>query len=313
VRFERISALRPEVLRESQERLLREHPSLRRIPGEGSRAATTLYVLARNYLSHATPRFLFLQGDGNLRHGPGRMGQLFWIEGLLLAIGAACALRRRAAVDLWLLGWLLLGPLPDTLTSDRVPNALRTLVTLPAPELLAGAGAVTLLGFWATIRLRRPVAGVALMAIPLAVFAGESARFLHRYTSTYPADAAPYFNAGYGEGILELAAAAPPEAKLLVARPEDARVARFALNPYLHSLILFYTRRPPALWQAGDGLGRFDVVRIPEHGAIGATALPSGAWMLLPADRAAPEAVRRWILGPDGRPLLAIISAPAGD
>jgi len=313
VRFERISALRSEVLREAEEGLWREHPALRQLPAGGARATTALVVLSRNYLAHATPRFLFVAGDGNLRHGPGGLGQLFWIEGALLAVGIATALRRRAAVDGWLVGWLLLGPLPDSITSDRVPNALRSLVTLPAPELLAGAGAAVVVAWAASIRLRHPVAAAAIVALPLAAFVGEGARFAYRYTTSYPAAAAPFFNAGYAEGILALEAESPPEATLLVARPEDHRVERFALNPYLHSLILFHTRRPPAAWQGGGGLGRFDVVRIPESGRIGAAVLPPAAWMLLPADRAAPESVRRWIPGPDGRPLLAIISRRGGD
>lgn len=310
VRFARISALRAEVLRDAAEDLRRDLPAAGRAPEGAQRLIAAGGLLARNYLSHASPSFLFVAGDGNLRHGPGRLGQLYWVEGALLLLGLGRAARRRSTADLWLIGWLLLGPLGDSLTSDRVPNALRALVTLPAPQLLAGSGAALLLAWVVPLRSRCAAAAAAAGLLLLAALALEVGRFVERYATTYPADAAPFFNAGYMEGIAALAARAPAGAPLLVARPEDWRVERYALNPYLHSLVLLTTRRPPELWQTGGGLGRFDVVRIPEQGTIRPADLPPGAWLLLPADRVAPSDAERLIRDPGGRPGLAILAAP---
>ena len=314
IRFRRISAVSPEALDRAGEALRRRHPGL---PGvewiAGSRVLTGAWTVTANYASHFSPEFLLFLGDRNLRHSPPGVGQLLWIEGLLLLAGIVVALHRRQRADLLLLGWLLLGPVADSLTSDRVPNALRALAMLPAPQLLAASGALALLAVarrapaeWAR---RLPVILALLLAVATLV---QSGRYLHRYFTIYPSTSAPYWNAAYPEGVRRLALAAPPGARLAVARPEDSRVSRYALNPYLHSIILFYTAHPPADFQAGGGMGRFEVSRIPERGLLRRSDVPAGTWLLLPADRVEQGAAEAWIEGPDGRHALAILVGSGG-
>ena len=306
VRFEQISALRPEVLDETADRLRREHPWLGR--AAGSRLVAGLWVVAGNYASHFGPRFLLTDGDRNLRHSVPGVGQLLWIEGLLMGAGLLRAARRRSPVDLGMVGWLLVGPLADSFTTDRVPNALRALAMVPAPQLLAASGAAAI---WAILRRRpRPFVIVAFVAAGLAL-AGESARYLASYAGPYAAESAPYWNAGYPEGIRSLVRESPAGATLMVARPEDWRVRRYGLNPYFHSLILFYGEIPPRQFQE-DGMGRWSVTRIPERGLVRPAELPRGARMLVPAERVDPADVVRWIAGPDGRPILAVLAGSDG-
>jgi 4-amino-4-deoxy-L-arabinose transferase-like glycosyltransferase len=301
VRFERISVFRPSATEAAAEALSRDHPWL----GAAARApaVATAWRLGSNYVSHFRPDFLLLRGDTNLRHSPSGIGQLLWPEAILLALGVGLALWRRSRVDLWLLGWMLLGPVADSLTTDRVPNALRALAMLPAVQLLAGSGVAALLtgmaGWGRNLVLTVTAAGAILLGV-------DEGRFLRAYAGPYAAVSAPYWNAGYPEAVRWMAEASPPGAALLVARPEPWRVERYGLNPYYHALILLYAPIPPATFLE-RGLARWQVLRIPDEGTVSARQVPEGAWLLLPGDRADPGAVRRWIAPPEGGEPLAVI------
>jgi len=112
-------------------------------------------AVARAYLEHLSPRFLFVAGDPNLRHSAPGVGQLLWPLAALVPLGAARALGRRAPADWLVLGWLLAAPLLAAFTRGA-PHATRTLAILPAPQLLAAAG-VLALGRWAGPARRRLV------------------------------------------------------------------------------------------------------------------------------------------------------------
>lgn len=301
VRFERISVFRPDATESAAGTLSREHPWL----GAAARSpvVATAWRLGANYLSHFGPGFLLLRGDANLRHSAPGLGQLLWLEAILLALGIGVALRRRSRIDLWLLGWLLLGPVADSLTTDRVPNALRALTMLPAVQLLAGSGVAALMAWMAG---RRRSLALTVAAVGVILLGLDEGRFLRVYAGPYAAASAPYWNAGYPEAVRWMSEASPPGAALLVARPETWRVERYGLNPYYHALILLYAPIPPATFLE-RGLGRWQVLRIPEEGRVSARQVPEGAWLLLPGDRADPAAVRRWIAPPEGGEPLAVI------
>jgi 4-amino-4-deoxy-L-arabinose transferase-like glycosyltransferase len=311
VRFQRISVFATPQIQSAAEDLRRRYPASSGIERVASSPTlTVVWTITVNYLSHFRPGFLVGEGDQNLRHSPPGVGQLLHVEMLLLAAGALVALRRRSPGDRILLGWVLLGPLADSLTADGVPNALRSIAALPAPQLLAAVGAA---GLWTLAS--RPARGRWLrtaMAVSLAGWgAVESGRYLHRYFTGYAAASAPYWNAGYPEGVLALQREAPPDARLLVALPDRGDVIRYRLNPYVHSLILFYAQLPPRLFQERQEMGRFEVVQFAGGEALIGSRLAPGAWALVPAERADPDHVVRWIHDPGGRRVLAVIAAPS--
>lgn len=300
VRFQQISIFAPQQVQASADALRRSHPDLRLAHWVASHPGLTVaWTLCSNYVSHFHPRYLLMRGDENLRHSPPGVGQIFWVEGILLLLGVAQALWRRRLADRLLLGWFLLGPLADSFTNDRVPNALRSLCTVPALQLLAASGLVLI---WTVLRKRRRVAVVltATLALGLCI---EVARYQTRYFTTYAAESGPYWNAGYAEGIQLLLREAPAQVPLRVLRPPDAEISRYALNPSLYSLFLFYGEVPPAAFQSTRSLGRARVVRE-------AAELPSGAWALVPAGAAEVGEVRRWLHDARGRRTLAIVQVP---
>jgi hypothetical protein len=89
-----------------------------------------LDYLLTNYLRSFSARFLFLEGDNNLRQSPGRyvVGQLLPIDFILLGLGTAVLVKHR---NYLLLTWLVLAPLPSIITRDGGGHATRLLFMLP--------------------------------------------------------------------------------------------------------------------------------------------------------------------------------------
>jgi len=127
---------------------------------------------ATNFLGYFSPRFLFLEGDTNLRHGTGR-GMLPWIAAPLIIAGLWEAWRRRGERPVQLIvACLLIAPAAAALTTDGQPHAIRSITTVIFWAALAGIGLQRLL---AILPGRRIVAcALALLAVINAgVFAAD--------------------------------------------------------------------------------------------------------------------------------------------
>jgi hypothetical protein len=104
---------------------------------------TLMMIVARDYFEHFNLDFLFLAGDPNPRHSAAGMG-LIYLADLPLLIYGAIALWRDKPKLAWIIpAWLLLGPLPASLATST-PHALRSLLTLPAYQLIAAYGLISL-------------------------------------------------------------------------------------------------------------------------------------------------------------------------
>jgi 4-amino-4-deoxy-L-arabinose transferase-like glycosyltransferase len=106
-------------------------------PGAG--AASVLGAFVRNYFQHWSPGFLLLHGDAELRHGAGT-GTMTLVEILGLIAGIVVLFRERRRANVLWLGWLLLWPVAASLTRIGIPHALRSIVSLPAMQVVAAIG-----------------------------------------------------------------------------------------------------------------------------------------------------------------------------
>lgn len=145
------------------------------------RAATLGLPLAeipRAYLAHLAPGFLFVSGDGNLRHTPGA-GLLPWYMGGLWLVGAAQAWRTRSRAGLGIVGLALMAPLAGAL-SREYPHATRALTLLPYAQITAAGGALALLD-------ALPAAARAAGRVGLLLLVGLSFLVFWRgYWTAYP-------------------------------------------------------------------------------------------------------------------------------
>jgi 4-amino-4-deoxy-L-arabinose transferase-like glycosyltransferase len=149
-----------------------------------------------------TPGGLFSSSSTNLRDKPGAM--LFWWMLPFLVIALIHASRRRSRVDLLLLGWAAIGPLPAALTYDgTVPNFLRGTWTMPALVMLTAVGVYTTIRAvdrFERARLLRAALIVAIL-IPASVQGVVYYRDYFDARHGYPARSASWWYYGTGAAL----------------------------------------------------------------------------------------------------------------
>lgn len=99
--------------------------------------------LIQTYLGYFNPVFLFFDGDPIARHGLANFGQLHLFELVTFPLGLYWLLRERQKRSWLLVVWLLLYPLPGSLTDAS--HALRTIIGVPLFTLVSAYGLSLLL------------------------------------------------------------------------------------------------------------------------------------------------------------------------
>lgn len=147
-----------------------------------------------NYLRAFSPEFLFLQGDPNSRHSIHEMGEMYFYEIILLLFGAWIILKsNNKRIKSLVLGWLLLSPIPASLTYDGGFHATRDFLMLPPLMVLLSLGANFL---WENLKEQR-IRYLAWLLIILAVF--NVTFYLHRNFVDYPLESSRAWHFGFKE------------------------------------------------------------------------------------------------------------------
>jgi 4-amino-4-deoxy-L-arabinose transferase-like glycosyltransferase len=170
-----------------------------------------------NYWAQWNPRWLFLEGTANLRNEPD-MGVVFPWVAPFLALGVLRLLKRRAAGDVLLLGWLVLGPVPAALTNDGVPHFLRGVAALPPLVVTSSVG----LAYAWQLAGRLPRASIVtptLAAVVVAIALQETMSAALFYYRDYPAASASAWYYGTGEALTLAREDIPAGARLCIETP----------------------------------------------------------------------------------------------
>lgn len=160
----------------------------------------SLHEFGRLYVKHFSPAALFLDGDGNLQHGPAT-GVLYpWMAPFIVA-GFLAPLRLFALRPrIFALVWLALYPLGGSLTDDNGnQHFIRTLAGAPLFTIVAAIGLVAcwewLAGVLARNRLRTSIVA-ATATLFGAIVAVEFGQFCNTYFVRYPIASAKIFHYG---------------------------------------------------------------------------------------------------------------------
>jgi len=130
----------------------------------------------------------------------GKHGVLYWIDLPLLLMGIFSLLTNRSKKGWFLLWWLLIYPIPASLTGDRDNDVLRTSMALPVFQILSGLGAWNLFRLlWTSTRFN-PKWNLLLKRVTLALFCLSLVACVYRvsqkYFIKYPYKYAPYSQYG---------------------------------------------------------------------------------------------------------------------
>ncbi len=254
---------------------------------EGGGLGRWALTILRNYFSHFTPAYLFMDGDQQLRHSLPGFGIMLHIEMPFFLAGVLLALVRRRSRDWFLIAWLLIAPLPAALTRD-CPHALRSIAGLPAPSLLSAIGffwlwdsfvrrerrfAETIGKRLTPVRIRRAGQAVA------AVAALNIVALLYAMFFSYPTLSAPDWQYGVREAFALIDARTAPD------DPDTPPPAIYMSAGILfaHYLALTYRQTPPEMFREHglDALKPVQFMVSPQALPTYYRAAPSGAWFIL--------------------------------
>ncbi|MGB9911229.1 MAG: ArnT family glycosyltransferase [Microgenomates group bacterium] len=150
----------------------------------------------KNYLSAISPSFLFGSGDPNPRHSIGGRGEMylwelpFLILGLIFAFWQAIKEKNKFfQFSLW---WLVLAPIPASLTLNGGTHALRLFLFLPWLQIFTALGIGEFFNYLKNKKFKI-IFGVALsLVIILSCF-----NYFHHYFVHYPKISGRWWNYGY--------------------------------------------------------------------------------------------------------------------
>lgn len=174
-----------------------------------------------NYLRAFSPEFLFIQGDPNFTHSIHEMGQMYFFETILLGLGLFWILRRgvEGQKEKWfVLGWLLLAPIPASLTYDGGFHGTRDFLMLPPLMILVALGFNNLL-------VNKKVKYGLVILIIIAIF--NFTFFLHRYFINYPTESWRAWQFGYKESMQYVAENSGNYEKILINNTYEPSLIRF--------------------------------------------------------------------------------------
>ncbi len=207
---------------------------------------------ARHYFDHFNDRYLFLKGDVNPRFSVQDVGELYLIElpFLLLGLYALTKLNsKKTAVVLF--GWLLMAPIPAAMARET-PHALRTMSTLPVPQILVALGLVQFINLVRQGFYKKFLALVSCFLF-LACFIYFQIIYYHYYPKEYA-----------GEWLT----AYPALVRFINTSPEAQKASKITIIPDLgrpYIYFLFYNQYPPDKYmqtvnRTGDVFGFFTVL-----------------------------------------------------
>ncbi len=99
------------------------------------------FNFTKNYLAHFNPQFLFIDGGTHYQFSVPGTSLLYLVNIPFFYLGVLLLLKERSKTNLFLLGWLLLAPVPSALTREA-PHVLRSITLLPILLI------ITAFGFW---------------------------------------------------------------------------------------------------------------------------------------------------------------------
>lgn len=131
-----------------------------------------------NYVRNFGLDFLIIEGDRNPRHNPALMGQLLWVGLPFFILGFMFIFQKHKKLLPFLLGWLLIAPIPAALTGH--PHAIRSSFMLPPLVILIAAGVYCLV-------IQKSFVARSFMVLLLFLFLFELPLFYYRLYMLAPA------------------------------------------------------------------------------------------------------------------------------
>jgi 4-amino-4-deoxy-L-arabinose transferase-like glycosyltransferase len=193
----------------------------------------------RGYFAHFDLNFLFLDKSIERYRAPG-VGLLYLFELPLLCIGAYQLIRKRVKGSIVIFWWLLAAPVAAAFTL-QLPHPVRTLVFLPAFQIIAAVGLVELIKVFE--EKKKNIVYCLLFIVLCMSVVGNIVYFFHQYFIHLPVDNAQYWYTGRKEMIAKL--------KLIESQYDRIIISNKLDFPYI--FFLYYWPVEPQEYQEAGG------------------------------------------------------------
>ncbi len=211
-------------------------------------------VIMTGYLAHFDPAFFFLERAESKYRAPG-MGLLYVFEIPFLLVGLYMLIKMRTKESILILLWIALAPVAASPTM-RLPHPVRTIVFLPAIQILSGVGAVCLWIFFMTHieAIKQPwnryIKMISVSCFLFLVPFVFVAYYLHQYHVHMPVDYAADWQYGHKEVVEEVKKIESSYDNVIVSISLDQPQAFF----------LYYLKYDPKTYlsEGGTKAGKFD-------------------------------------------------------
>ncbi|TSC88950.1 MAG: Uncharacterized protein G01um10145_659 [Microgenomates group bacterium Gr01-1014_5] len=154
------------------------------------------FNFAKNYLAHLTPQFLFINGGTHYQFSIPGTSLLYLVNIPFFYLGVLLLLKGRTKTGFFMLGWLLLAPIPAALTREA-PHVLRSITFLPVPLI------ITAFGLWKFIAqvkfsqsIKKYVSGIYLVILVVSL-----GFYMVNYFGSYTKNYSWTWQYGYKEAV----------------------------------------------------------------------------------------------------------------
>lgn len=210
-----------------------------------NRYTLTLASFGKNYLTSFSPQYLFLSGDPRFRHSPGNFGELLWPTSMLLMAGLYYVLSNfQKKENKLIFFWLLISPIPASLTVQGGNHATRLFIMLPSLIIISAMGGVHL---YSIIQNNLSRLRYLLFSVFFLILTFSFASYWHYYANHYRFLSSSQWLYGYDQIFTKLAPIQSHYSKIFINYSKEPSLLMYA----------FYTRLSPSNFQAmfkGDKL-----------------------------------------------------------
>lgn len=152
----------------------------------------------KNYLLAISPSFLFGNGDPNPRHSIGGRGEMYLWELPFLFLGLVKvffkAFKEKNKIFQLIFFWLILVPIPASLTLNGGNHALRLFLFIPWLQILVALGIGEFFAFFNSQKIKK-----ALVFFLGGIILVSGFYYFHYYFVHYPKISGRWWNYGYKE------------------------------------------------------------------------------------------------------------------
>ncbi len=187
---------------------------------------TFINAVFANYLRSFSSDFLFVKGDPTYRHSIQIIGQLFPFTAPFVLLGVYYLISRK---KFFWLAWLILAPLPSSLTADGGYHATRLFLMIPPLAVSMGAGAY-LVYCWVPLRWRRLVFSGVVVILSWQMFSSGYYYIVH-----YRLESWRWWHVGFKDAMTQVGRLAPNYSQVFINNTYEPSLERF----------LFWTSYPP--------------------------------------------------------------------